>query len=370
MTSNPISRLILAGDIGGTNTNLALVRFADRRFEVLHSARFSTKAEKSLIEPMERFLGELRGRGFRDDIETCCISAAGPVRNGAIQLTNAPWCIVAAELAERFGIHVHLINDFAAISYAVALIDANDGTQLARIPHRDGSTPSPGEGIALVVGAGTGLGVGYMEKRADSSCVVYPSEGGHCTLPIYDDASYAFFRWMKARTGNEPSAELGGVSGQGIGNIFAFLCSDAFDPRSAASYGTEYASLAASPGPAAARIMAKPEQVRPASIAASRAEDPRCALAMEIFCNFYARVVSSLAAAFYPSAGVYLAGGISSKNEAFLLEGQRFMRSFELNSEPHLREFLSSVPVMIVRDYSISLIGAANAAIQLERRHG
>ena len=369
MTGNSTERLILAGDIGGTNTSLALVRCADRRFEVLHSARFSTKAEKSLVAPMGRFLADLRERGFRSAIEICCISAAGPVKDGAIQLTNAPWGIVAAELEERFGMRVHLINDFTAISYAVALIETDDSAQLAHIPHRDGTTPRPSGGIALVVGAGTGLGVGYMEKRLDGSCVVYPSEGGHCTLPCYDDASYAFQRWMRSRIGYEPSAELG-VSGQGIGNIFAFLCSDAFEPGSAAAYGAEYAGLDASPGPVAARIMAEPELARPASIAASRADDPRCALAMEIFCNFYARVVSSLATAFYPAAGIYLAGGISSKNEAFLLEGRRFMNAFELNSEPHLRAFLSKVPVMIVRDYSISLIGAANAAVQLERHRG
>lgn len=369
MTGTPTDRLIIAGDIGGTNTNLALVRCADRRFTALHSARFSTKAETSLIAPMGRFLEELRERGYQESIETCCISGAGPVKDGAIKLTNAPWSIVASELAERFGMRVHLINDFTAISYAVALIEADDEAQLAHLPHRDGSTPRPVEGIALVVGAGTGLGVGYMEKRADGSCVVYPSEGGHCTLPCYDEASFAFLRWMKEKNGYEPSAELG-VSGQGIGNIFTFLCSTAFDPRSAAAYGAGYAGLSASPGPVAAKIMAEPVLSRPATIAASRADDPRCALAMEIFCNFYARVVSSLATAFYPSAGIYLAGGISSKNEAFLLEGQRFMKAFELNSEPHLRDFLSGVPVMIVRDYSISLIGAANAAIQLERRHG
>lgn len=368
MTSNLGSHLILAGDIGGTNTNLALVRHKDRRFEVLCSARFSTQAETSLIAPMGRFLEDLRARGYRDSIETCCVSAAGPVKGGAIQLTNAPWGIVASELAERFGMRVHLINDFTAISYAVALIDPDDKAQLASIPHSDGSTPRPGDGIALVVGAGTGLGVGYMEKRADGSCLVYPSEGGHCVLPCFDDASYAFYRWMKERTGYEPSAELG-VSGQGIGNIFAFLCSNAFAPKDAATYGEAYTELDSSIGSVAAKILAKPEHERPALIASSRDDDLRCALAMELFCGFYARVVSSLATAFYPSAGIYLAGGISSKNEGFLLGDGRFIKAFEINSEPHLRDFLSGVSVMIVRDYSISLIGAANAAIQLERRH-
>ncbi|HEY9053629.1 MAG TPA: glucokinase, partial [Rectinemataceae bacterium] len=74
---------------------------------------------------------------------------------------------------------------------------------------------------------------------------------------------------------------------------------------------------------------------------------------------------SSLCAVFLPSGGVYLAGGISSKNESFFLENNRFMRAFERNYAPHIRETLSSLPVMIVRNYSVSLVGAANAAIQL-----
>ncbi|HCO48942.1 MAG TPA: glucokinase, partial [Spirochaetaceae bacterium] len=86
---------------------------------------------------------------------------------------------------------------------------------------------------------------------------------------------------------------------------------------------------------------------------------------MELFAEFYARGVSSLATAFLPQGGIWLAGGISSKNEAFLIENRRFMKPFEINSEPHIRKFLASTPVMVVRNYSISLIGAANAACQL-----
>ena len=95
--------------------------------------------------------------------------------------------------------------------------------------------------------------------------------------------------------------------------------------------------------------------------------DPRCSLTMELFCEYYARKVSSLASVFLPSGGIYLAGGISSKNEDFLVESNRFMRIFERNYAPHIQEFLADLPVMIVRNYSISLIGAANAAIQLGR---
>ncbi|PKL06122.1 MAG: glucokinase [Spirochaetae bacterium HGW-Spirochaetae-9] len=266
-----------------------------------------------------------------------------------MRLTNAPWSIQASELSQRFGLAVHLINDFTAISYAVALLDPRDREQIGHLPHGDGSEPMPGFGMALVVGAGTGLGVGFMDKDEGGACRVYPSEGGHSAMPCWDERSFAFFCWMKARLGFEPSIERA-VSGQGIDNIFGFLCSQG------------------EPGDLAATILEKTENERPALIAANRMKDPLCAQTLELFTEFYAREVSSLATAFLPEGGIWLAGGISSKNESFLIEENRFMRAFEINSEPHIRKFLAKVPVMIVRNYSISLIGAANAACQLGKK--
>lgn len=373
MSQKTDERVILAGDVGGTNTNLALVRHGQGRFDIILSMQFSTQAERSLIEPIARFLTHAAKEGFAGKIDACCISAAGPVKDGSIQLTNAPWSIHSSEISGRFGLPVHLINDFTAVAYAVVLIDTADKDQIRHIPHMDGAMPLPGEGMALVVGAGTGLGVGYVDRSPDGGCRAFPSEGGHSELPCWDSLSLDYYQWIGDRIDSEPGIELA-VSGQGIGNIFTFLCSDVFDPLTAAST-TIAASLNdvpfgptdSGPGPIAASILSRPEQERPALIASNRRADPRCFLTMELFCEYYARKVSSLASIFLPSGGIYLAGGISSKNEAFLIENDRFMRIFERNYAPHIREFLASLPVMIVRNYSISLIGAANAAIQLGR---
>lgn len=346
---NSADGLFLAGDIGGTNTNLALVSHTGGRFRIEFSRRFSTQAEVSLLDPMERFLREASTLGFGSKIDACCVSAAGPVIDGSIRLTNAPWSIHASELSERFSLTVHLINDFAAVSYAVALLDPSDREQIGLMPHCHASSSLPLPGMALVVGAGTGLGVGFMERGEGGSCRVYPSEGGHASMPCWDERSFGFFGWMKERLGFDPSIERA-VSGQGIDNIFRYVCSKA------------------KPGELAVSILEKSESERPALIAANRLLDSTCSETMELFAEFYARIVSSLATAFLPEGGIWLAGGISSKNEAFLIENQRFMRPFEINSEPHIRKFLARVPVMIVRDYSISLIGAANAAFQLGRK--
>ena len=81
--------------------------------------------------------------------------------------------------------------------------------------------------------------------------------------------------------------------------------------------------------------------------------------------RLYARVCADLSAAFIPSGGLYLAGGIAAKNEGLFLGDQRFMASFEGSYREHIRAILGRVPVMIVKDYAISLYGAANAALWL-----
>lgn len=358
---------ILAGDIGGTNCNLALIEYRDGSFESRFSRRYATQNESSIMAPLERFLSEARESGHEDKIGRCCISGAGPVVDRKIQLTNASWAIDAAEISDRFNIPVHLINDFTAVSYAVVLVDPDDPKEITRLPHTDGSDPElPAEGTSLVIGAGTGLGMGYVDRHADGSCHAYPSEGGHSEMPSWDELSFAFFQWLKSSIGRIPNIELA-VSGQGISNIFSFLCSDGFDPSSARPYADECGVPGKVLGQTASSIMASPERDRPALIAAAKDLDPRCALAMDLFTRYYAGKVSSLTAILLPKAGVYLAGGISSKNEAYLLEKNRFMRVFEDNYSAHIRAFIAQVPVMIVRNYSISLIGAANAAIQLGR---
>jgi len=360
--------IIIAGDVGGTNTNLALVQWAEKGFTVLLSLRFATREESSLVRPMETLLCRAREKGVGRQPDICCISGAGPVQNRKIQLTNAPWNIDAAELEERFGLPVILINDFSAVSYAIPLLDPEDSSKIVKIPHSDGSLPPlPQEGLSLVVGAGTGLGVGFLLKQKDGRCIAFPSEGGHSGLNCWDELSHAYHRWLTDRLSYAPGAELA-VSGQGITSIFSFLCSSCFNIVTAEPYNLPLPLRPFEDSSIEAAILALPEPERPAAIAMAIQQSSRCRLAMELFVHFYAAKVSDLAAVFLPTGGIYLAGGISSKHEAFLLENHRFMQRFERNYSSHMRKFLAELPVMLVRDYSISLLGAANAAVQLGSR--
>jgi glucokinase len=342
--------IVLAGDIGGTNTNLALIGKKGGTFTLIEEGHYKTKEEPSLVEPLGRFL-EQAGREHPGlTPELCCISGAGPVVEGRIVLTNAPWAIESAAIQSAFSIPTTLINDFTAVSYGVLLLDPTNAEQITRLPHGDGSLPSPLPGVRVVVGAGTGLGVGYIVK-VRNRIEAFPSEGGHVTLPVYDDETRGLQRWLEAKYGFVPGAEAG-VSGQGIGNIFAYLAE-----REAAA-----GNLA---GPAAKKILESPEGDRPALIAQAAGSDIVCAKSMDMFVKLYARVCADQAATFLPAGGVFLAGGIAAKNEDRFLEGGRFMSMFERSYAKHIRTILAKTPVMIVKDYSISLYGAANAAVEM-----
>ena len=336
--------IILAADVGGTNLSLALMTLKKGRFEILRKASHPTKAEKSLLDPVLHFLEESAQNGISVKPDLACISGAGQLKDNYIPLTNAPWDIDGHALERNLGIPVHVINDFTAICHGVRLLDPKDEHQLLPIPHLDDSLPfvDP-HGTALIIGAGTGLGVGYVVHTANIPHV-FPSEGGHIGLPLIDEETIDLWKYLRAKYQGVPGAESV-VSGPGIGNIFAFLVDSGRVTRT---------SIIDS-------ILALPVDERPAVIAEKAGVDPACARVMGTFVDLYARVCADLCAVFLPTGGLFLSGGIAPKNEQHFLMGGRFMRSFERNYRDHIKEITRSTPVFIVRDYSISLHGAAYA---------
>ncbi len=344
-TGSP-ERIVLAADVGGTNLTLALLAGHPGRVRLLRKAVFSTAAESSLAGPLRRFLDEGAGLGRP---EAFCVSAAGQVQDGRIRLTNAAWDIDGPALRAELGIPVKLVNDFSAVAQGVLLLDPGDREQLLPLPHGRVPEPAPDpRGTVLVVGAGTGLGVGFITRDAGGPRV-HPSEGGHIGLPMTGPETLAFWEHVSPKYPGPPGAETA-VSGPGIAALHRFL-----------EESGRFAPTAAS-----AAILALPEAGRPAAIAA-RTDDPCCRRAMELFVELYARVCAELCVAFIPTGGIFLAGGVASKNAGLFLDGRRFMASFDRNYRAHLDAITRATPVHIVLDYDVSLYGAADAALRLER---
>lgn len=343
-TTNLPAVNVLAVDIGGTNTSCAIVSVDAGSFETRFERRYSTKAEPSLVAPLGRFVAEAAAAGAPSP-RVLCVSGAGPVVGRSITLTNAPWGIDGDELESRFGLPTFVINDFSAIAWGMLLLDPANPGELVQLRSPDGTAAAPSaDGPVVVIGAGTGLGFGYA-LRDGGTTRVYPSEGGHVCLPVYDDESRALSRWLESRYGFAAGAEAG-VSGQGIGHIFEFMTSSS-DMHS----------------PEVSHILGMAPSDRPAGIAeAAAAGDEVCRRVMAMFVKLYARVAADAAAIFMPTGGIYLAGGIASKNLDFFTEGDRFMESFGHGYRAHIREIAARTPVFVVMDYAISIYGAANAA--------
>ncbi len=332
--------LILVADVGGTNLNLALLAPEGQGFQILRKARFRTQEERSLLEPIQRFLAEeptLRpGRA--------CLSGAGPVRDRRIQLTHASWEIRGAELEAALGLPVKVVNDFTALTAGALHLDLADSTRVAPLPHGDGALPLPDpRGVALVVGAGTGLGVGFG-LPCPAGIQILPSEGGHIGLPVFDEETLALWRHLAGNPPAAPDAERA-VSGPGLARILQFLLHTGRMPVT----------------PRTESILALPEPERPAAIAALADAEPACIRALDLFIALYARICADLCAAFLPTGGLFLAGGIAAKHAARFMEGPRFMAHFDHTHRPPLDRLLRTVPVFLVKDYDLSLIGAAHA---------
>jgi len=107
------------------------------------------------------------------------------------------------------------------------------------------------------------------------------------------------------------------------------------------------------------------DSAKPAQIAASVKNSPICARVMERFVDMYGCFASNAALFYCPSGGLFIAGGIVTKNETLFLDSARFAKAFERNYKDNIGALLRGVPLYIVRDYSISLYGCAQAALSL-----
>jgi glucokinase len=338
--SDPANSPILVADVGGTNLNLGLLAREGSRYRLLRKARFSTQEERSLLAPIQGFLAadpSMRpGRA--------CFSGAGPVLDRRIHLTNAPWDIDGIALERDLGLPVLLVNDFIALSCGILQLDLADPRQVTPLPHGDGSLPAVApQGLALVVGAGTGLGVGFV-VRTPQGARAFPSEGGHIGLAVFDEDTLHLWQHLQKGLPGPPGAEMA-VSGNGLAVIFRFLLDSRRVPWT----------------PVAAAILALPEAEQPAAVSTQAALDPACGRAMDLFVELYARVCAELCMVFLPTGGLYLAGGIAPKNVTRFLDQGRFMHRFERNYRVHLDQITRATPVHLVHDYDLSLYGAAHA---------
>jgi len=352
-------RYYLTADVGGTNTTVGLISRKEDNYAIVARKPFETGAIEGVEEALRKARDEMQSHLDGAEIEGCCISCAGPVRDNRCALSNASWDIDGREVEAQTGHRTLLVNDYIAIGYSLPLLDPGNSSQLTPLPQPGGKMPQPvtdptGLMVRAVLGAGTGLGVGYLVED-NGRFFGLPSEGGHADFAPFDEETDRLHDFLRRRIGTAPGTELF-VSGQGISNIWQFYRSSG--RITSADVGAD--SLLD-------QIENAENGERPALISKFAEKNARCADIMKLFVRMYGKYASNLALVFLPGGGFFLAGGIAAKNERWFLEDDLFMKHFISNYKDQVRPVLDTIPVHIIKDYSISLLGAANAFVSRSR---
>ena len=315
--------MILAGDIGGTKSRLAL--FDPGRLEPLRIETYRTAEHESLGAIVQRFLraapaGPIGAAGF---------GVAGLVEDCSATGINLPWPVHAHELAEVFEIPVvAMVNDLEANARGISLLRPDDFVTINR------GRPSAA-GNRVVVSAGTGLGdAGLVWDGTTHHAVA--GEGGHMDFAPRTEIEVALLRHLTGRFGHVSYERV--CSGLGILEIYRFLGGNRSTPADAAAVAAEAAA-------------------DPLSIGAH---------ALDLFASIYGAHAGNMALTFMATGGVYLGGGIAPKL-IDRLAGGSFMAAFL--DKGRFAAVMERVPVHVVLNDHAALLGAALVAAERDARH-
>ena len=334
-----------AGDIGGTHSNLGILGERGKTLELLFEGIYPSKSIDGLQEPIETTLKKANQSLGAFEIKKACISGAGPVQNNNCHLSNLPWAINGSALETYFGIPLKVINDFLAISYGVDLLDLNNDQAITKLSKPKTQAEHSGA-IRLVIGAGTGLGIGFVSGTG-ADFVGYPSEGAHSIFGPYDEASRELSEWLRKKKKNLFTEKEWLISGAGIANIFNFLALEKEPESQTRSIVKE--------------ILEAEDQEQPRLIGENAQKEGLCRRSLEWFIELSGKVSSELAQIFLSNGGVFLAGGVFQRYEKWFLEEDRFMKAFLEHPKENIANWLNPLPVYLIKNYSISLYGAAHA---------
>jgi glucokinase len=324
---------ILAGDIGGTNTRLAVYRTeSGNRFATQVERVFPSNQYADLESILEEFIS-----GLSLNIRRACFGVAGPVIDQASDATNLPWRLSAAQIQQGFGFeHCALLNDLEANAWGIGVLTQSDLAVLN--PGRPDAS-----GNASIISAGTGLGEAglYWDGNMHRP---FASEGGHSDFSPTNRLEFDLFEHLASRFGRVSWERL--VSGPGLAAIHEFL-------REYRQISTPdwliHLFQASSPAPVISSV-------------ALEQRDPVCMEALDLFIHLYAREAANHALKIMATGGVYLGGGIAPKILARLQRAD-FMQTFR--DKGRMRTLMDSMPVKVILNDRAALLGAARyAALQ------
>ncbi len=327
--------MILAGDIGGTKTVIALYSHsASGKLQQIHLHTFPSQDYLSL----EAILDEYLQQAPKHALQSACFGVAGAVVAGQCRTTNLPWSLSEQALAKTLGIaSVKLLNDLEAAAYGMLFLDAHECEIL-----NQGTAEACGN--IAVIAAGTGLGEAMLYWDGVQHQPI-ASEGGHCDFSPRNDREIELLKYLRQRLNGHVSYERV-LSGPGLLNIYQFLRDG--------GYGSEPNWLS--------------EELRNGDPSASisrhalSGQDPLCTAALDMFISIYGAETGNLALKCLAVGGICIGGGIAPKILP-ALSGGGFMEAFL--DKGRFAALLKDMPVRVSTNPQTPLLGAAHYAERL-----
>jgi glucokinase len=313
---------LVAADIGGNHARFALANVERGRVTKLNEAVTLRTAEHASLPTAWEIFGERLGRALP---RAAAIAVACPIAGDVLKLTNNPWIIRPALIAERLGVdRVTLINDFGAVGHAVVQVGPEHLRHLCG-PDR----PLPERGVISIIGPGTGLGVAHVLRREGRNHVI-ECEGGHVDYAPLDDIEDAILARLRQRYRRVSVERI--VSGPGLANIYEGLA--AIEGRAVQTGDNKALWTAALAG-----------------------DDRLAVVALDRFCMILGSVAGDVALAQGANA-VVIAGGLGLRI-ADLLPRSGFASRF--TAKGRFERIMSTIPVKVITHPQPGLFGAAAA---------
>jgi glucokinase len=322
-------KMILAGDIGGTKTNLGIYSFEAGPRAPLAEATFPSGEYPSLETLAREFLA-----GVDVPLDRGAFGVAGPVVSGQATITNLPWVMDEEQLRQSLNLSsVRLLNDLLAIAHSVPALERVDLHTL-----NEGEA-EPGGAIA-VVAPGTGLGEAYLTCEG-ARYRAHASEGGHTSFAPDTPLQLDLLRFLLGRFGHVSCERV--CSGKGLPNIYTYLKESgrAKEPTWLAE------QLAETDDPTPVIVRAALDGDRPCDL---------CVATLNTFVSILSSEAGNMALKVLATGGVYLGGGIPPRILSALDNGQ-FMTAFR--NKGRLADLLGRIPVHVILNPKAALLGAA-----------
>ena len=325
--------MLIAGDIGGTKTDLAIYSNESGPHAPLAQTEVRSADYPSLPAMVTEFLAQVK-----ISVEVASFDVAGPVINGRVKTTNLPWVMDEITLASDLNLKAaHLMNDLEAVARAVPALRAED---MITINQGEPVTHGP----IAVVAPGTGLGESFLTWDG-SQYLSHGSEGGHSDFAPTDERQIRLLHYLLPRFGHVGVERV--CSGIGVPNLYEFLRDEENIPER----------------PEVAQLIASAKDHTKAIVESafdSQHPSELCLATVDLLVSILASEAGNLALKVLATGGVYLAGGIAL-HLMKLLQQPQFVQTF--TRKGRFKDLMERMPIHVITTRA-ALVGAATFGLQ------